>query len=168
MQRAVKSGLQDIYERHTEQVYRAMAGRVKAKYKVPLPFSLAEYRVFVLDKFDGNWDGVVQCCYCTRLLNVQTFVTDHVEPLKFGGSIDIDNLDLCCDECNCLKGALSADGFRRFLEFTIAELHPQDANEITGRMKNGSAYLRGKIGEWKAKKGPQKATNLLAQRELVG
>ena len=168
MQRTAKLGLQDIYERHTEQVYRAMAGRVKAKLKLPLPFTLTEYRVFVLDKFGGNWDGVVQCCYCTRWLNVQTFVTDHVEPLKFGGGIDLDNLDLCCEECNCLKGALSASGFRRFIEFTIAELHPQDAKEIMGRMKNGSAYLRTRIVDWKAKKAPQKVTNSLASRELVG
>jgi hypothetical protein len=140
--RAIKTGLEAIFDEHTRSVYWAMANRVKRKLKLTLPFSYAEYREWVLDAFGGNWDSVIQCAYCTRLMNVQTFVTDHREPLKFGGAISLENLALCCEACNSAKGAMSEDGFRLLIQFSVEYLSPQDANDMLGRMKNGSAYLR--------------------------
>jgi HNH endonuclease len=139
---AIKTGLEAIFDEHTRAVYWSMAGRIKKKLKVTLPFTYAEYRRWVLDQFGGNWDSVAQCTYCTALLNVQTFVTDHREPLKFGGSIGLDNLALCCESCNLAKGSMSEDGFRMLIEFSVEYLHPQDANDIFSRLKNGSAYVR--------------------------
>jgi hypothetical protein len=140
--RAIKVGLESIFDEHTRSVYYSMAKRVKAKLKVSLPFSYAEYRGWVLDQFGGNWDSVAKCTYCTRLLNVQTFITDHREPLKFGGALSLENLALCCEDCNNAKGSMSEDGFRLLIQFTVEYLSPQDANDMMGRMKNGSAYLR--------------------------
>ena len=140
--RAIKTGLEAVFDEHTKVVYWSMAKRVKAKLKVSLPFTYAEYRRWVLDAFGGNWDSVVQCTYCTRLLNVQTFVTDHREPLKFGGAIGLENLALCCEDCNLAKGSMSEDGFRMLTQFAVEYLHPQDANDIFGRLKSGSAYIR--------------------------
>jgi hypothetical protein len=140
--RAVKTGLEAIFDEHTKTVYWSMANRVKRKLKLTLPFSYAEYREWVLAAFGGNWDSVIQCTYCTRLMNVQTFVTDHREPLKFGGAIGLENLALCCEECNLMKGSMSENGFRLLTRFAVEHLHPQDANDIFGRLKNGSAYIR--------------------------
>lgn len=146
-----KVGLQQVYEQHTLSVYHTMARRLRLRH-LEIPFDLVDFRVWVLDSFGGSWDSAVQCTYCTCWLNVQTFVIDHVEPLKFGGSCGLDNLALCCEECNRRKGALSADGFRKLIEFSVTELHPQDANEIFGRLKDGGAYMRSRVSVWKAKK----------------
>lgn len=140
--RAIKTGLEAVFDEHTKAVYWSMATRVKKKLKLSLPFTYAEYRQWVLEAFGGNWDSVIQCAYCTRLMNVQTFVTDHREPLKFGGSVNLDNLVLCCEDCNNLKGGMSEDGFRLLIQFSVEYLHPQDASDMFGRMKNGSAYVR--------------------------
>jgi hypothetical protein len=138
--RAVKPGLQGIGESHTAAIYHTMAKRVRQKYAIALPFSLTDFRRFCLERMGGSWDMAVQCIYCTRWLNAQTFVVDHREPLRYGGSLGLDNLDLVCDECNAIKGSLSSAAFRRLLGLVIL-LHPQDANEIVGRMKDGSAYV---------------------------
>ena len=140
--RAIKSGLEAVFEDHTKAAYWGMVRRVKAYHHVGLPFTLAAFRAWVLEAFSGNWDGVTQCCYCTALLNVQTFITDHRVALKFGGGIGLENLALCCEHCNCLKGSMSEDGFRLLIQFSVEYLHPQDANDMFSRMKNGSAYVR--------------------------
>jgi 5-methylcytosine-specific restriction endonuclease McrA len=153
--RVVKVGLQASFERHTRIVYDGMAARVRRRCGLAvLPFSVAQYRDWLLTTVFGSWDRAAQCMYCTQLVNVATFETDHLVALSCGGSVGLDNLGVCCAPCNRLKGALSADGFRRLIVFATEELHPRDANEIFGRLKNGGAYLRLKMG---TKKPPQRA-----------
>jgi 5-methylcytosine-specific restriction endonuclease McrA len=155
--RAVKQGLQSIFERRSGDVYSAMAKRIRRKLGGELPFTLAEYRGWLLERFAGSWDNAVQCAYCTAWLNASTFETDHREPLKFGGGIGLDNLDLVCANCNRLKGSMSARGFRLLLEFAVLNLHAQDANEMFARMKNGGAYLRTRFMAY-PKKPPRRAS----------
>jgi hypothetical protein len=165
--RAIKPGLQGIGESHAAAIYHTMAKRVRQKYGLALPFSLTEFRVFCLERMGGSWDLAVQCIYCTRWLNAQTFIIDHREPLRYGGSLGIDNLDLVCEECNAIKGSLSSLAFRKLL-LLVVELHAQDANEIVGRMKDGSAYvgLRVRTRILAQKKRARTLTNSLSPRQI--
>lgn len=142
--RPVKVGLQREFEKHTETVYDGMTFRAK-KYGKTVPFTLRDFRDWLLDgAFRGSWDNAVKCAYCNVWLNALNFVTDHREPVKYGGSFGIDNLDLTCEPCNCAKGVMSADGFRKLIDLSL-QLHPQDAADMFGRMKNGAGYIKMKI-----------------------
>jgi len=165
--KAIKPGLQGIGESHAATIYHTMAKRVRSKYDLPLPFSLIEFRVFCLTRMGGSWDMAVRCVYCSGWLNAQTFVIDHREPLRYGGSLGLENLDLVCEECNAIKGSLSSNAFRRLLALLV-ELHAQDSREIVGRMKDGSAYvgLRVRTRLLAAKKAGGRVTNSLSPRQI--
>jgi hypothetical protein len=162
--RPVKVGLQTEFEKHTESVYKGMQGRAK-KMGREMPFTLREFREWLLaGPFKGSWDNAVQCAYCRAWLNALTFVPDHVEPVKYGGSFGLDNLTLCCQPDNIAKGVMSADGFKRLLEFST-QLHPQDSADMFGRMKNGAGFLRLKI---QARGARAKTSKNFAMPPLLG
>jgi hypothetical protein len=53
------------------------------------------------------------CTYCGRTYNL---VIDHIYPLIRGGSNDIENLTIACDECNCRKSDYSVYRFQEVIE----------------------------------------------------
>ena len=60
------------------------------------------------DKQDGK------CCYCGAKLTAKTVSCDHETPLSRGGKHALENLALCCLDCNYLKLTRTADEFRTF------------------------------------------------------
>jgi 5-methylcytosine-specific restriction endonuclease McrA len=55
-----------------------------------------------------------KCAYCRRSLK-NGFHIDHIVPLANGGTNWPDNLQLCCERCNCRKGAKDAISFAQSL-----------------------------------------------------
>jgi 5-methylcytosine-specific restriction endonuclease McrA len=55
-----------------------------------------------------------RCCFCRRVLWFEDATLEHVKPLSEGGSWDISNLKLSCDDCNQERGT---DEFMAFLTF---------------------------------------------------
>lgn len=146
----------------TGSLYRAMkqrfrerkwkTGRLAGRVRVigrELPFSLDDFRDWFTAKLGGP-EGARQCRYCTVLLTALDAGVDHVQPIAQGGSLDLGNLDLCCQPCNRLKGSLSLEGFlalKDFLYFRAGSTHkitPQDAIEIEKRLKGGVVYRKTK------------------------
>lgn len=163
-----KVGLQREFEKHTETVFDGMKARAK-KYGKLVPFTLAEFRAWLLaGVFRGSWDSAVRCAYnCNTWLNALTFVTDHREPVKYGGSFGLENLDVCCASCNTLKGTMSAEGFQKLIEFATVNLHPQDWSDMSSRMKNGAGYLKMKIIA-RGQAARQKTSKNFAMPPLLG
>lgn len=67
--------------------------------------------IFLIEKSFN--DGFL-CCYCKRKLDLTTtrpyysvFSIDHKIPLSRGGSNSIDNLAVCCNVCNIVKGTMT-------------------------------------------------------------
>lgn len=149
--RPATTGLQPEFEKHTESVYVLMKFRVSEKKNTagiitqvgrPLPFTLREFREWLLaGPFAGSWDKAVQCSYCRRWLNASNFVTDHREPLKYGGSLDFDNLAIACADCNNEKGVMSEAGYRALMAWVGNNLNTRDAADMLGRMK-GSLHQK--------------------------
>lgn len=76
-----------------------MKNKVVSAKKINHKRSSAQLRhiVFERDSFT--------CQYCGDKGNAKTLFIDHVKPVRFGGTNDIDNLVTACPKCNTLKGA---------------------------------------------------------------
>lgn len=170
--------------KRTSQIYGAMKTRMGPKYwkagphkgalrvvGIKLPFDLDQFQVWYQAQLGGTVDGICKCAYCPRFITAIDAQVDHVHPTKQGGSPGLENLTLCCGECNRYKGSLTLPAFnaiKRFLELAIqpqayiswlnatkdqaAPMTITDAADIERRLKGGLVYRKTKNANIKAKK----------------
>lgn len=62
------------------------------------------------------------CIYCNKIHNVKDLTIDHVLPKKHGGSNNIKNLALSCQNCNEKKGVLLLTQFLRAYEIKVTNV----------------------------------------------
>ena len=74
---------------------------------------------------DGN-----TCASCGRILDLATCTMDHIYPRRYGGSDDLDNLQLVCTACNMFKNASSEIYEYQFETFVkqLLQRHPKYIN----------------------------------------
>ena len=60
------------------------------------------------------------CYYCKIPLNKENVQFDHDIPLSKEGTHTIDNLKICCKDCNQLKGTRTAIEFQDFIKIYIS------------------------------------------------
>jgi hypothetical protein len=148
----MKTGLQHIFDARTQSIYGGMRTRfgpfvedgVVVRPGREVPFTLVEFRIWIVRQFGGSWDRSTPCFYCTAPVNVNDFVIDHKTPASspWLGSLDLDNLCVSCRACNTLKGKMAAPGFIAFLRFLhdseiAGILDPRDVGDIMVRLKTG-------------------------------
>jgi hypothetical protein len=136
-----------------------------------IPFTLDQFNDWLVSQFHGDPNGVIKCRYCTRMITGMDFQVEHVEPLKQGGSLDLENLALVDEECNRFKGNLTESAFAMLKEFLRRLQDEQllaDAAEIEQRMKiSGSAHsMRKRLMILTAKPKPAQAPAMEYQHEL--
>jgi 5-methylcytosine-specific restriction endonuclease McrA len=152
-----KVGLTNLFETHARKTFHTMQGRLAERVSKKtnriirpgrtLPFSQREWFVWVKAKFNGDVNRPLQCPYCSAWIHCGNYSPDHNEPLAYGGSIGLDNLILCCFNCNMEKGKMGAETFKLFRDWCIYNLPARDCNDIFGRLRNGAGFLRLK---WRA------------------
>jgi 5-methylcytosine-specific restriction endonuclease McrA len=81
------------------------------KHNVECNITVEEIRQLIYD-FYGQ-----KCKYCDKILNINTFVFDHIIPISKGGSSNIDNIQLICKTSNGMKGSLSEQHFQIVLNW---------------------------------------------------
>lgn len=110
--------------------------RRAANHGRTLAWSLAELREHVER---GIRHG---CPYCGCQLNGAMFHGDHAMPISRGGSFDLDNLAICCKDCNDLKGPLTGAEFLGLL--ALVSEWPDEArrNLLTRLRAAGGRYRR--------------------------
>ena len=58
-----------------------------------------------------------RCAYCGKKVDFETdYSVDHAVPECYGGPTEINNLFLCCKDCNQIKDNMNVEQFRAFLE----------------------------------------------------
>lgn len=113
-------------ESFTDTFWRAKAYSVNCAHKaliasrqcVPassLTFDVLEYKCTPLDLVDLHRKQKGICPFCGITLTKKNLSIDHVIPKQRGGSLLLDNLHLCCKDCNTLKWTKTADEFEKFL-----------------------------------------------------
>ena len=107
----------------------ALVARSK-KHNVECNITVEEIRQLIYD-FYGQ-----KCKYCDKILNINTFVFDHIIPISKGGSSNRDNMQLICKTSNGMKGSLSEEHFQIVLDWldTVPEEIKKD---ISVRLARG-------------------------------
>jgi len=112
--------LQLAFHTRTASIHSSMVKRFSSKTNKNgrlirpgriVPFTLSEFRLWLLEKLGGKAEGSVPCAYCTSPLYADTLRVDHQVPASRGGSLELSNCVCACDLCNRAKGELSADEF---------------------------------------------------------
>jgi 5-methylcytosine-specific restriction endonuclease McrA len=100
------------------------------KHNVECNITVEEIRQLIYD-FYGQ-----KCKYCDKILNINTFVFDHIIPISKGGSSNIDNIQLICKTSNGMKGSLHEDNFQLLLDWL--ETVPEELQkDISIRLARG-------------------------------
>ena len=55
------------------------------------------------------------CAYCGKEIEFKDMQTDHIVPLRLGGSDAMENKNPACHRCNHYKRGSSLEGFRKLL-----------------------------------------------------
>ena len=87
-----------------------------------------------------------RCYYCGERLN-GVFELDHIIP-KSAGGYGLDNYAACCSDCNSMKGVLSVEQFRRYLEEGIFDkFHGRMIKKYYGIRRRHIKFYFEKVGE---------------------
>jgi 5-methylcytosine-specific restriction endonuclease McrA len=108
--------------RHQVETYaerKDKNGRI-TRYAKQIPYTVAEFRAWVLQQFQGKEDGARQCPYCGTWIDVANFQADHCTPVARGGALGLDNLAACCERCNQIKDQLTVAEYLALRKFTAA------------------------------------------------
>jgi len=115
-----------------------------------IPFTLTDFRAWLLERLGDNSEGAVKCAYCPTIVCAMDLRIDHDEPVSRGGSLGLENLIVCCDVCNREKGELNSSEYRELivtLDYLLSKglLGPQGYKDVRKR-------LRGSLMTFKSKK----------------
>lgn len=78
--------------------------------------------------------NAAQCFYCRVPIDILSLTLDHAMPRKKDGRFSLDNMRICCKDCNESKGDLTSGGFESVLRFARQELSPYDGEVLLKRM----------------------------------
>lgn len=106
------------------------AGMMRAP-AIQIEFTKAELREFLAVRVGLR---VVRCGYCNAPIDIHSLTLDHAQPRSAGGRFSLENLVICCRDCNERKGELTAEGFRALLAFAET-MHPYDRLVLLRRLK---------------------------------
>ncbi len=122
--------LQLAFHTRTASIHSSMVARFKQKqnkngrvirYGRLVPFTLSEFRLWLVDQLGGKPEGSARCAYCTCPLFADSLRVDHKTPASLGGDLSLANCCVSCDLCNRAKGQLSAEEFQA-LRFVLDEM----------------------------------------------
>jgi hypothetical protein len=115
--------LEKAFHSRTASIFSAMVkrfarkcdknGRVIRHGRI-VPFTIEEFRDWLLAHLGGKPGGSVPCYLCTRPLCSTDFRVEHRVPPRRGGGLGLDNLVPSCDECNRAKGGMTDVEYRNF------------------------------------------------------
>jgi 5-methylcytosine-specific restriction endonuclease McrA len=148
--------LSDRFKARVSSLYQSQRNRAKekagpsgrvSKKGYLLPFDQKQFASWFIDQFGGVEGGVIRCRYCNRPLDAYSCVVDHEVPLKRGGSPGLQNLGLPCEACNQIKGQLTPDEFKFFLdkmaEMSLRFASGQAVQDITSRLQKAIKLAAG-------------------------
>lgn len=82
------------------------------------------------------------CYYCLIDLEINFTTIDHKQPLNRGGENGLDNLCICCKNCNTAKGNFTEEEFRTLLQL-INTWEVESKETLLKRLRQGN-YIFGK------------------------
>lgn len=109
----------------TRALYNAM------KSRGPVSFTLAEFRAWLMARatpgpFTDRLTGLWKCEYSREFIAIEQVSVDHKLPLSMGGTGTLENLAVCTERENRIKGSIPYEQFVA-LKRTVEETWPREA-----------------------------------------
>jgi 5-methylcytosine-specific restriction endonuclease McrA len=123
------------YTKRTMQMYHNHKARAAAQGQW-VTYTSDELRLLVRKALD--WGA---CAYCQRKLDEANFSADHRVPVSRLGSWGLENLVICCLDCNTAKGPLDYVEWRQLLS-VMAEWSPAVRQHTLSRLKAGARLVK--------------------------
>lgn len=108
------AGPESVFLRRSLSIYAGMKERAFKQGVSVFPFLLADFRVWLLERFGGKPDGIARCQYSREFLVAATFSVDHRFPVSRGGEFGLQNLTLCSEKENLRKGNMTEVEYSHF------------------------------------------------------
>jgi hypothetical protein len=103
-----------VFNNRSGVIFNGMRARaIKAGIKA-FPFSLGDFRLWLLERFNGKPDGITRCEYSGDMLVVEDFSVDHRFPVSRGGYFGLQNLAICSKKENLRKGNMTEVEYQQF------------------------------------------------------
>lgn len=72
-----------------------------------------------------------KCAICGKHLLFSEITLDHIIPLNQNGEDEVENLQICCYECNQMKGAiLPSDLYQKVTEIFMYQMEKKQSNRL--------------------------------------
>lgn len=107
-------------------IYRHMKERAAKEYQA-VPFTLADFRAWLLPKF--GVDGVTRCEYSGAQVLAEDFQVDHRQPTSRFGQWGFDNLAICTKAQNLRKGNMTKGEYAIFCAHVLHHGYPEEVQE---------------------------------------
>jgi 5-methylcytosine-specific restriction endonuclease McrA len=135
--------------------YRDMGDRVARKFGRKLPFTLEQFREWMLAALGNAVNGFFTCRYCLAIYGLDKGSVDHAVPLSRGGPVGLDNLELICEPCNARKGSMYPEEYFALLQF-LEHAIPYARTDVLKRLQMANKLAAGS------------ARNIMVIRKLKG
>lgn len=119
------------------------------------------------------------CAYCGKVMPMNERTNDHIIPRSAGGQTEANNIVICCQECNGLKGSTlindflekypeKAECFYNYLNMIDYQIGNNEYSDAVSEVLSESlkmSYKRKKRREKKLRKKQKKATNKISIKQ---
>lgn len=123
-----------LINRRTNNIYNSQKRRAKNSNSV-LNYKIADLHAIVQAHIGHA------CPYCRESLTAKNFSADHREPVSRSGKHEIDNLVICCERCNKIKGNMNDGEFISLLD-CLDSFPPMIAKNVLSRLLAGGKMMR--------------------------
>lgn len=120
------------FVKRTGSIYQNQKRRMKET-----EYELHEFRKLVEQAIGST------CPFCDTVLTVFNFSADHNQPVSRGGKNTIENLEICCERCNQIKGMMTGIEFATLMNF-IRLWEPKVKTNLLARLRAGGRLIRSK------------------------
>ena len=121
-----------VFVRRTGSIYQNQKRRLK-----DTGYEIHQFRKLVEEAIGQP------CPFCETILTAFNFSADHSQPVSRGGSTALDNLEICCERCNQIKGMMTGTEFFGLMDF-IRNWEPKVKINLLARLRAGGRLIRGK------------------------
>jgi len=127
----------------TRALYNAM------KSRGPVSFTLADFRSWLAARatpgpFTDRLTGLWKCEYSREFIAIEQVSVDHKLPLSMGGTGTLDNLAVCTERMNRIKGAIPFDQFLDLKDTVDRDWPREAATEFWKRLAMRPTWRRKK------------------------
>lgn len=132
---AARTGIDGGLNKRVSNAYHDCKRRAREAGQA-LDFGLEDLRALVLHKLRGG-----RCLYCGVPIDGMNWSLDHCQPVCRGGSFAMDNVVICCQACNTVKGVLSGTEYFDLL-CLIRGWTDMARKSVIARLKAGAKLTR--------------------------